>query len=93
MPSTSSKRKASKVSKRRKGSSISSAVGSRGRAITKKQADEPMTYIVTASAWDGEPDQEELEAKSFLALEILRRIQALGISQREAAKRLGVAQA
>ncbi|MGA7570193.1 MAG: helix-turn-helix transcriptional regulator [Candidatus Aquilonibacter sp.] len=93
MPSTSSKRKASKVSKRRKGSSISSAVGSRGRAITKKQADEPMTYIVTASAWDGEPDQEELEAKSFLALEILRRIEALGISQREAAKRLGVAQA
>lgn len=52
-----------------------------------------MTYITTASAWDGDPDQEELEAKSFLALEILRRIETLGISQREAAKRLGVAQA
>ncbi|HTX57602.1 MAG TPA: helix-turn-helix transcriptional regulator [Candidatus Acidoferrales bacterium] len=52
-----------------------------------------MTYVTTATAWHGEPDQEELEAKSFLALEILRRIEALGITQREAAKRLGVAQA
>jgi len=52
-----------------------------------------MTYVVTASAWEGEPDQEELEAKSFLALEILRRIQVLGVSQREAAKRLSIAQA
>ena len=52
-----------------------------------------MHYVVTASAWDGEPDQEELEAKAFLALEILKRIERLGISQREAAKRLGIAQA
>lgn len=52
-----------------------------------------MTYVTTATAWHGEPDQEELEAKSFLALEILRRIETLGISQREAARRLGVAQA
>lgn len=52
-----------------------------------------MTFVTTASAWDGEPDQEEMEAKSFLALEILRRIEKLDIPQREAAKRLGVAQA
>jgi predicted XRE-type DNA-binding protein len=52
-----------------------------------------MSYVETASAWDGDPDQEELEAKSFLALEILRRIESLGLSQRAAAKRLGVAQA
>ncbi len=52
-----------------------------------------MTRTTTASAWDGDPDQEELEAKSFLALEILRRIEALGVSQREAGKRLGIAQA
>lgn len=54
---------------------------------------EPMTFVETASAWDGEPDQEELEAKSFLALEILRRIETLGLTQREVAKRLNVAQA
>lgn len=52
-----------------------------------------MPFVATASAWDGDPDQEEMEAKSFLALEILRRIEALGVSQREAAKRLGIAQA
>jgi predicted XRE-type DNA-binding protein len=52
-----------------------------------------MESIITASAWEGHPDQEEMEAKGFLALEIDRRIQGLGISQREAAKRLGVAQA
>lgn len=52
-----------------------------------------MTYSTTVSAWEGDPEQEELEAKSFLALEILRRIETLGVSQREAAKRLGVAQA
>jgi predicted XRE-type DNA-binding protein len=59
----------------------------------KAKVDEETTFTETASAWDGEPDQEELEAKAFLALEILRRVEALGISQREAAKRLGVAQA
>ena len=52
-----------------------------------------MTFVTTASAWDGDPDQEEMEAKSFLALEILRRIEILDIPQRGAAKRLGVAQA
>ncbi len=52
-----------------------------------------MTGVTTASAWDGDPDQEELEAKSFLALEILRRIEALALSQREAGRRLGIAQA
>ena len=52
-----------------------------------------MTFAATASAWDGEPDQEEMEAKAFLALEIRRRIEAIGLSQREAAKRLDIAQA
>jgi predicted XRE-type DNA-binding protein len=58
----------------------------------KRQTDEAMG-LVTASAWDGEPDQEELAAKAFLALEIRRRIEALDLSQREAAKRLDIAQA
>jgi predicted XRE-type DNA-binding protein len=49
--------------------------------------------VTTATAWAGEPDQEELEAKSVLALEIRNRIEILGLSQRVAAKRLGVAQA
>jgi predicted XRE-type DNA-binding protein len=52
-----------------------------------------MMGVTTSSAWDGDPDQEEMEAKSFLALEIHRRLDGLGLSQREAAKRLGVAQA
>jgi len=52
-----------------------------------------MTFVETASAWDGYPDQEEMEAKSFLALEIRRRIETLGLPQREVAKRLDVAQA
>ncbi|HVS46441.1 MAG TPA: helix-turn-helix transcriptional regulator [Verrucomicrobiae bacterium] len=52
-----------------------------------------MTFVETPSAWDGYPDQEEMEAKAFLGTEIRRRIEMLGISQREAAKRLGIAQA
>ncbi len=59
----------------------------------KKRVDEVMTGVVTASAWDGEPDQDELDAKSFLALEIRRLVEAQRLTQREAAKRLGVAQA
>ncbi len=59
----------------------------------KKKVDEVMTGVVTASAWDGEPDQEELDAKSFLALEIRRLVETQGLTQREAAKRLGVSQA
>jgi predicted XRE-type DNA-binding protein len=76
-----------------KKNSTSSAGGSLGRATMKEKADKVTTGVVTASAWDGEPDQEEVEAQSFLALEILRRIEALGISQRTAAERLGAAQA
>jgi predicted XRE-type DNA-binding protein len=52
-----------------------------------------MRFEVTASAWEGEPDQEELEAKSVLALEIRRRIEELALSQRAAATRLDIAQA
>lgn len=52
-----------------------------------------MASVVTASAWDGDPAQEEMEAKGFLALEITRRVEALGLSQREAARRIGIAQA
>lgn len=52
-----------------------------------------MNFVTAVSAWAGEPDAEELEAKSLLALEIRRRIESLGLSQRVAAKRLDVAQA
>lgn len=52
-----------------------------------------MSFIETASAWDGEPGQEELEAKGFLTLETRHRIEVLDLTQREAAKRLKVAQA
>ena len=54
---------------------------------------EGMASVATASAWDGDPDREEMEAKGFLSLEIARRVEALGLSQREAARRLGIAQA
>lgn len=93
MLSTSSKRKASTVSRRRKGSSTSSGVDSRGCGAKKENVNEDMASVVTASAWDGDPDQEEMEAKGFLALEITRRVEALGLSQREAARRIGIAQA
>jgi predicted XRE-type DNA-binding protein len=52
-----------------------------------------MDVIVTRTPWEGQPDEEELDAKAFLALEIRDRIESLGLTQRTAAKRLGVAQA
>ena len=92
MPSTSSKRKANAASKRRKGKSTSSVAGSHGRIVKNRKHDKKLTGVITASAWDGYPDQEEMEAKGFLALEIARRVEALGLSQREVARRLDVAQ-
>jgi predicted XRE-type DNA-binding protein len=40
----------------------------------------------------GYPDAEERQAKSSLALAIRRRVEALGLTQAETAKRLGITQ-
>lgn len=67
---------------------------SRPRGASKtKRIDAEMSYTVTQTPWENEPDREELDAKATLGTEIRNRIELLGLSQRDAAKRMGLAQA
>jgi predicted XRE-type DNA-binding protein len=51
-----------------------------------------MRFVDTSTPWEGLQGQEEVEAKAFLALEIRRRIETLGLTQREVARQLDIAQ-
>lgn len=67
---------------------------SRPRVASKtKRVDAEMSYTVTQTPWENEPDREELDAKAILGMEIRNRIESLGMSQRDAARRMGLAQA
>lgn len=94
MASISSKRKASVVSQRRKKTSNVSARGSQRRgALKTKRVENEVTYTIAQTPWENQPDREELDAKALLGMEIRNRIASLGLSQRVAAKRMGIAQA
>src|SRR5260370_22380941 len=96
MSSTPSKKNQTKASRPRNASSTSSASASKSRGkLPKLKSYKINGVLVTESSgniWHdlGYPDAEERQAKADLAFAIRHRVEALGLTQTAAAKRLGL---